>query len=206
MHGSGKLPWGRGLCNMCDQCRATSSLSHPITGWTLTRLTDAGQSSFCSLAATVSHMARGRWLEVFWILLIGSRHRNAHWDLWNGTVGRLSTGVDTWQLLEWDKCYEPSSMAADHTASQLPSIHICFHEQGGNMATTMSWGFSDFRHLFCFTLLINKACMYHNHIQLLYIFNNPANEFWVSFSFKYHQYPNPLCESLTGFPLCKRCS
>ena len=32
-HGSGKLPWGCGLCNMCDQCRATSSLSHPITGW-----------------------------------------------------------------------------------------------------------------------------------------------------------------------------
>ena len=86
MHGSGKLPWGRGLCTMCDQCRATSFLSHPITGWTLTRLTDAGQSSFCSLAATVSHVAREHWLEVFWILLIGSRHRNAHWDLWNRTT------------------------------------------------------------------------------------------------------------------------
>ena len=85
MHGSGKLPWGRGLCSICDQCRATSSLSHPITGWTLTRLTGAGQSSSCSLAATVSHVARERWLEVFWILLIGSRYCNAHWDLWNGT-------------------------------------------------------------------------------------------------------------------------
>ena len=86
MHGSGKLPWGRSLCTMCDQCRATSSLSLPITGWTLTRLTDAGQSSFCSLAATVSHVARECWLEVFWILLIGSRYRSAHWDLWNGTI------------------------------------------------------------------------------------------------------------------------
>ena len=26
--------------------------------------------------------------EVFWILLIGSRHRNAHWDLWNRTIAR----------------------------------------------------------------------------------------------------------------------
>ena len=38
MHGSDKLPWGRGLCiGMCNQCRATSSLSHPINehshGW-----------------------------------------------------------------------------------------------------------------------------------------------------------------------------
>ena len=89
MHGSDKLPRGRGLCTMCDQCRATSSLSHPITGWTLTRLTDAAQSSFCSLAATVSHVARERWLEVFWILLMGSRHRNAHWDLWNRTIVTL---------------------------------------------------------------------------------------------------------------------
>ena len=59
----------------------------------------------------------------------------------------------------------------------------CFPEQGGNMVTTMGWGFSDFRHLFCFTLLVNKACMYHNHIPLMYIFNSPANECWVSFSF-----------------------
>ena len=80
--------------------------------------------------------------------------------------------------------YQPSSRAADHTASQLPSIHICFAEQGGNMATTMSWGFSDFRHLFCFTLSINEACMYHNHIPLLYIFSSHANECLFSFSFK----------------------
>ena len=65
----------------------------------------------------------------------------------------------------------------------LHHIHICFPEQGGNMVTTMGWGLSDFRHLFCFTVLINKACMYHNHIPLMYIFDSPANECWVSFSF-----------------------
>ena len=74
---------------MCDHCRATSYLSHPITGCTLTRLTGAGQSPFCSLAATVSHVAREHWLEVFWIILIGSRYRSAHWDLWNRTIGGL---------------------------------------------------------------------------------------------------------------------
>ena len=77
MHGSGKLPWGLGLSTMCDQCRATSSLSHPITGWTLTWLTGAGQSPFCSLAVTVSHVTIERWVLVFWILLIGSRYRSA---------------------------------------------------------------------------------------------------------------------------------
>ena len=71
---------------MCDPCRAISSLSHLMTGWTLTWLTGTGQSSFCSLTAAVSHVARERWLEVFWILLIGSRYRSAHWDLWNGTI------------------------------------------------------------------------------------------------------------------------
>ena len=85
--------------------------------------------------------------------------------------------------------YELSSRAADHTASQLTSIHICFPEQGGNMATTMSWGFSNFRHLFCFTQLIDKACMYRNHIPLLYIFNGPANECWVC-----------MCQSRTPIP------
>ena len=78
MHGSGKWPWGRGLCNICDQCWATPSLSHLITGWTLIRLTGAGQSSFCSLAIAVSHVAKERWLGVFWILLIRSRYRSAH--------------------------------------------------------------------------------------------------------------------------------
>ena len=72
-----------------------------------------------------------------------------------------------------------------HTASQLPSFHICFPGQRGNMATTMSWGFSDFGDLFCFTWLMNKIGMYHNHIPLLYIFNSPANECWVSFSFNW---------------------
>ena len=72
---------------MCGHCRATSYLSHPITGCTLTRLTGAGQSPFCSLTATVSHVARERWLQVFWILLIRCRYRSAHWDLWNRTIG-----------------------------------------------------------------------------------------------------------------------
>ena len=79
--------------------------------------------------------------------------------------------------------YEPSGLL-----TTLHHIHICFPEQGGNMVTTMGWGFSDFRHLFCFTLLINKACMYHNHIPLMYIFNSPANECRVSFSFKLRQW------------------
>ena len=73
---------------MCDHCRATSYLSHPITGCTLTRMTGAGQSPFCSLAVTVRHVPRERWLEVFWILLIRSRYRSAHWDLWNRTIVR----------------------------------------------------------------------------------------------------------------------
>ena len=94
-----ELPWGRGLCTMCDQCRATPSLSHPITGWTLTRLTSAGQSSFCSLAVTVSHMAREHWLEVFWILLMGSRYRSAHWDLWNGTMWQHA--LASWRHTAW---------------------------------------------------------------------------------------------------------
>ena len=114
MHGSGKLPWGRGLCTVCDQCRATSSLSHPITGWTLTRLTDAGQSSFCSLAATVSHVARERWLEVFWILLIGSRHRNAHWDLWNGTIESI-----------WLINSKRSRLLACISLVQIHEMHTC---------------------------------------------------------------------------------
>ena len=71
---------------MCDHCRATLSFSHPITGCTLTRLTGAGQSPFCPLAITVSHVAREHWLEVFWILLIRPRYRSAHWDLWNRTI------------------------------------------------------------------------------------------------------------------------
>ena len=53
------------------------------------------------------------------------------------------------------------------------------------MVTTVGWGCSDLRHLFCFTLLLDKACMYHNHIPLMYIFNSPANECWVSFPFKF---------------------
>ena len=79
---------------MCDHCRATSYLSHPITGCTLTRLTGAGQSPFCSLAVTIRHVPRERWLEMFWILLIISRYRSAHWDLWNRTIRKASLHAD----------------------------------------------------------------------------------------------------------------
>ena len=133
MHGSGKLSWGRGLCTMCEQCRGTSSLSHPITGWTLTRLTDAGQSSFCSLAATVSHVARERWLEVFWILLIGSRHRNAHWDLWNGTkrfmfktYSSSSSLVITSRWFATSRLASPASVRLVYSRSRFAGVsHSC---------------------------------------------------------------------------------
>ena len=71
----------------------------------------------------------------------------------------------------------------------LHHIHICFPEQGGNMVTTMVWGFSDFRHLFCFTLLINKQrVLMHGHqgwnvrhglchIYMIYVY------IWVGYSF-----------------------
>ena len=85
----------------------------------------------------------------------------------------------------------------------LHHIHICFPEQGGNMVTTMGWGFSDFRHLFCFTLLINKACMYHNHIPLMYIFNSPTNECWVSFSFDVVPHQR-LLNKLSHYGSCHR--
>ena len=103
--------------------------------------------------------------------------------------------ADTIRYLSWPALNRSWHLAASgmglrvmsHQAGLLTTlhhIHICFPEQGGNMVTTMGWGFSEFRHLFCFTLLINKACMYHNHIPLMYIFDSPANECWVSFSFK----------------------
>ena len=101
--------------------------------------------------------------------------------------------ADTIRYLSWPALSRSWHLAASgmglgvmsHQAGLLTTlhhIHICFPEQGGNMVTTMGWGFSDFRHLFCFTLLINKACMYHNHIPLMYTFDSPANECWVSFS------------------------
>ena len=91
---------------MCDHCRAISYLSHPITGCTLTRLTGAGQSPFCSLAVTVRHVPRERWLEMFWILLIRSRYRSAHWDLWNRTIGETSFELsEKWDL--YDLFYNP---------------------------------------------------------------------------------------------------
>ena len=112
---------------------------------------------------------------------------------WHCSLGNFL--ADTLRYLSWPALSRSWHLAASgmglgvmsHQAGLLTTlhhIHICFPEQGGNMVTTMGWGFSDFRHLFCFTLLINKACMYHNHIPLMYIFNSPANECWVSFSFK----------------------
>ena len=103
--------------------------------------------------------------------------------------------ADTIRYLSWPALSRSWHLAASgmglrvmsHQAGLLTTlhhIHICFPEQGGNMVTTMGWGFSDFRQLFCFPLLINKACMYHNHIPLMYIFDSPANECWVSYSFK----------------------
>ena len=102
--------------------------------------------------------------------------------------------ADTLRYLRWPALSRSWHLAASgmglrvmsHQAGLLTTlhhIHICFPAQGGNMVTTMGWGFLDFRHLFCFTLLMNKACMYHNHIPLMYIFNSPANECWVSYSF-----------------------
>ena len=102
--------------------------------------------------------------------------------------------ADTIRYLSWPALSRSWHLAASgmglrvmsHQAGLLTTlhhIHICFPEQGGNMVTTMGWGFSDFRQLFCFPLLINKACMYHNHIPLMYIFDSPANECWVSYSF-----------------------
>ena len=103
--------------------------------------------------------------------------------------------ADTIRYLSWPALSRSWHLAASgmglrvmsHQAGLLTTlhhIHICFPEQGGNMVTTMGWGFSDFRQLFCFPLLMNKACMYHNHIPLMYIFDSPANECWVSYSFK----------------------
>ena len=103
--------------------------------------------------------------------------------------------ADTLRYLSWPVLSRSWHLAASgmglrvtsHQAGLLTTlhhIHSCFPEQGGNMVTTMGWEFSDFRHLFCFTLLMNKACMYHNHITQMYIFNSSTNECWVSFSFK----------------------
>ena len=68
----------------------------------------------------------------------------------------------SWPALSrsWHLGNEPSS----RLLTTLHHIHICFPEQGGNMVTTMGWGFSDFRHLFCFTQLINKQrVLMHRH-------------------------------------------
>ena len=131
--------------------------------------------------------------------------------------------ADTLRYLSWPALSRSWHLAASgmrlgvmsHQAGLLTTlhhIHICFPEQGGNMVTTMGWGFSDFRHLFCFTLMMNKACTYDNHIPLMYMFNSPANECWVSFSWKRG---NPLkmwnisrwfitCNTISVFWLQKR--
>ena len=111
--------------------------------------------------------------------------------------------ADTIRYLSWPALSRSWHLAASgmglrvmsHQAGLLTTlhhIHICFPEQGGNMVTTMGWGFSDFRQLFCFPLLINKACMYHNHIPLMYIFDSPANECWVSYT-SYYSIDHIIC-------------
>ena len=120
--------------------------------------------------------------------------------------------ADTLRYFSWPALSRSWHLAASgmglavmsHQAGLLTTlhhIHICFPEQGGNMVTTMGWGFSNFRHLSCFTLLINKACMYHNHIPLMYIFNSPANECWGSFSFKEDKNPRRIFLNGWGWAL-----
>ena len=70
-------------------------------------------------------------LDVFWILLIGSRHRNAHWDLWNGTIlstwgcsghlfllWTLSKFGTTLQIYFPDICVLTISIGLDYAAAQ----------------------------------------------------------------------------------------
>ena len=118
--------WLRVVC-LCDQCQATPSLSHPITGWTLsfTRLTGSGQSSFCPLAIMVSHVAREHWLEVFWILLIGSRYRSAQWDLWNGTIMYHFKCILTYPCARPNKVCPEHNFTKEWAHYQLLVIQFC---------------------------------------------------------------------------------
>ena len=67
--------------------------------------------------------------------------------------------ADTLRHLRWPALSRSWHLAASGMGLRVMShqtgllttghhIHICFPEQGGNMVTTMGWGFSDFRHLF----------------------------------------------------------
>ena len=134
------------------------------------------------MTALMTYFLCNLW-EKHYVILIISWHCSLGGNFLADTIRYLS-----WPALSRSWHLAASGMGLGVMSHQaglttLHHIHICFPEQGGNMVTTMGWGFSDFRHLFCFTLLINKACMYHNHIPLMYIFNSPANECWVSFSF-----------------------
>ena len=129
------------------------------------------------------------WLHWWHVVFITSWHCSLGGNFLADTIRYLS-----WPALSRSWHLAASGMGLrvmSHQAGLLTTlhhIHICFPEQGGNMVTTMGWGFSDFRQLFCFPLLINKACMYHNHIPLMYIFDSPANECWVSYSFNDSSY------------------
>ena len=133
------------------------------------------------------------WWDTF-LCNLSEKHYVIFMTSWHCSLGGNFL-ADALRYLSWPAISRSWHLAASgmglgamsHLAGLLTTlhhIHICFPGQGGNMVTSMGWGFSDFRYLFCFTLLMNKACMYHNHIGLLYIFNSPANEWWVSFSFK----------------------
>ena len=116
MHGCGESPWGHGPCAMCDQCRATSSLSHPIIGQTLKCLTGAGQSPLC-------HVARERWLNVLWIVLdtavhtgicethnwpVGAKYfLNISSDLWY-PINIVYKKVTFWWTMQWTKYHRSS--------------------------------------------------------------------------------------------------
>ena len=103
------------------------------------------------------------------------------------------------------KGYKPPSRAADRTASQLSSIHICFPEQGGNMAITMSWRFSDFRHLSCFTLLIKKlasitaiysCCIYSIVVQINAGFPFPLTRLGLRLNYASKRVPRTIFQQI----------
>ena len=103
----------------------------------------------------------------FWQWCLGGNFLATRYGI---LVGLFSTGVYILQLIRnGARGYEPPRRAIDHIASHLLSIHPCFPSKGAYddhkvLRTIKS------RYLFCFFLLINKACMHHNRMPLLYIF------------------------------------
>ena len=92
VHGSGKLPWGHGLCTMCDQCRTTSYLSHPITGWILTWLT-------CRWPIIILLIGR----HVTWPESVGWRFSEFYSSILDTAV---HTGICETELLAIRGCYK----------------------------------------------------------------------------------------------------